>query len=71
MATQPELYNPEPYNYETFRRYMFKEDMHFRGGPEPGQMAPDFDLPTTDGRRFRLSAYRGERPLLIEFGSLT
>lgn len=68
MATQP---YPEPYNYDTFRRHMFKEDLHFRGGPEPGQLAPDFDLPTIDGARFRLSEYRGQRPVLIEFGSIT
>lgn len=61
----------EPYNYDTFRRHMVKEDMHFAGGPEPGQLAPDFDLPTVDGGRFRLSDYRGKQPLLIQFGSGT
>jgi hypothetical protein len=39
-----------PYNYDTFRRHMMQEDMHFRGGPEPGQLAPDFDLPKEDFR---------------------
>jgi hypothetical protein len=61
----------EPYNYDTFRRHMVKEDLHFRGGPRPGAPAPDFDLPAIDGGRFRLSAHRGERPVLIEFGSIT
>jgi hypothetical protein len=61
----------EPYNYDTFRRHMFKEDMHFRGGPEPGHEAPDFDLPTVDGGRFHLAEYRGRGPVLIEFGSVT
>ena len=61
----------EPYNYDTFRRHMMQEHMHFRGGPEPGQTAPDFDLPTVDGGRFRLSEYRGKQPVLIEFGSIT
>jgi hypothetical protein len=48
----------ESYNYDTFRRHrrhMMKEDMHFRGGPEPGTIAPDFDLPSVQGGRFRLT----------------
>lgn len=60
-----------PYNYDTFRREMVKNDMHFRGGPEPGSFAPDFDLPTVVGGRFQLSEYIGQRPVLIEFGSIT
>jgi hypothetical protein len=61
----------EPYNYDTFRRHLVKEDMHFPTGPRPGEPAPDFDLPTVGGGRFRLSAHRGSRPVLIEFGSIT
>jgi hypothetical protein len=61
----------EPYNYDTFRRHMFKEDLHFRGGPVPGAIAPDFELPTIDGDTFSLSAYRNKKPVLIEFGSIT
>ena len=61
----------EPYNFDTFRREMVKKDMHFRGGPESGSFAPDFDLPTVVGGRFHLSEYRGQRPVLIEFGSIT
>ena len=61
----------EAYNYDTFRRHMMQEDMHFRGGPEPGRLAPEIDLPTADGGRFRLSEYCGKRPVLLEFGSIT
>ena len=61
----------ETYNYDTFRRHMVPEDLGFRGGPRPGEPAPDFDLPTVGGGRFRLSAHRGKRPVLIEFGSIT
>jgi hypothetical protein len=61
----------EPYNYDTFRRHMMKDDLHFRGGPAPGQVAPDFDLPTVEGGRFHLARHRGQRPVLIEFGSIT
>lgn len=61
----------ESYNYDTFRRDMVQKDMSFDGGPRPGELAPDFDLPMINGGRFRLSAHRGERPVLIEFGSIT
>jgi hypothetical protein len=59
------------YNYDTFRRDMVQADLSFEGGPRPGELAPDFDLPIIDGGRFRLSAHRGERPVLIELGSIT
>lgn len=59
------------YNYDTFRRKMIEMDMHFRGNPEPGSLAPDFDLPKVAGGRFHLSEYREQRPVLIEFGSIT
>lgn len=62
---------PEPYNYDTFRRHMMKEHMHFPGGPRPGEIAPDFGLSTVDDGRFRLSDWRGKRPVLIEVGSIT
>jgi len=58
-------------NYDTFRKHMFKEDRRFHGGPAPGQLAPDFDLPTVDGGRFRLSDYQRRLPVLIQFGSIT
>ena len=62
---------PETYNYESFRKEMVQKDLHFPGGPEPGQRAPDFDLPTVDGGRFRLSDHHGRQPVLIQFGSIT
>jgi hypothetical protein len=61
----------QPYNYDTFRRSMVDEDLRFSGGPGPGEPAPGFDLPTVGGGRFRLSAHRGVRPVLIELGSIT
>ena len=42
-----------------------------RGELEPGDVAPDFDLPALDGRsRVRLSSLRG-RPVALFFGSYT
>ena len=37
-----------------------------------GDPAPDFDLPTVDKTaRVRLSAFRGDRPVVLVFGSYT
>ena len=42
------------------------------GALEVGQAAPDFDLQTLDkSARIRLSSFRGERPVLLVFGSYT
>jgi peroxiredoxin Q/BCP len=32
---------------------------------EPGDVAPDFDLPGSDGRRYRLHDYVGKRTVVI------
>jgi hypothetical protein len=44
-----------------------------RGGDlSAGDMAPDFDLETTDhSQRVRLSDFRGDRPVVLVFGSYT
>lgn len=44
-----------------------------RGGRlAPGELAPDFTLPTVDNQsRVRLSQFRGERPIVLVFGSYT
>lgn len=46
--------------------------LHFtRTSVEPGELAPDFTLPRTDGRgTVTLSDFRG-RPLVLVFGSFT
>ena len=59
------------YRYDHFTRVLFMEDMAFSGGPQPGQQMPDFDLPTTDGRRVRKADLTGRRPLLLTFASVT
>jgi hypothetical protein len=40
-------------------------------GPKVGQPAPDFMLPGPDGKYLRMSEYRGDRPLVLVFGSFT
>jgi len=37
---------------------------------QPGALAPDFELESTEGERVRLSELRG-RPVLVHFGSFT
>ena len=47
--------------------------MHARAGAvNPGDLAPDFRLPTLDRKdTVRLSAFRGSRPVVLVFGSYT
>lgn len=41
-------------------------------GPRPGAEAPDFALPTHDGKStVRLSDFRGKKPVVLIFGSFT
>jgi hypothetical protein len=43
-----------------------------RGSLRVGDQAPDFDLPILDRtRQVRLSAFRGDRPVVLVFGSYT
>lgn len=60
------------YNYDTFTRSegagktkLFKEQL--RAGDE----APDFELTSLEGECVRLSSYRGQKHVLLEFGSIT
>ena len=59
----------EDYNFEHFRiRHMPAELL--RTGLPPGTPAPDFELPSTDGARIRLSELRGT-PVLLHFVTYT
>ncbi|MCC6740914.1 MAG: hypothetical protein IT452_17880 [Planctomycetia bacterium] len=43
-----------------------------RRAPAVGEPAPDFELPTVDGRsRIRRSTFAPGRPLVLNFGSFT
>lgn len=59
------------YAYRHFQRRLLLEDMAWRGGPQPGEPMPDFDLPMADGGRLRKADFVGIRPLLLSFGSVT
>lgn len=44
----------------------------FAEGPQLGDTAPEFELPTHDGKsKARLSASRGKKPVVLVFGSFT
>ena len=43
-----------------------------RTAPKVGDDAPDFSLPTLDGKQaFKLSQHKGDRPVVLIFGSFT
>ena len=62
----------DTYNYAAFSRSESagKSD-EFKISLRAGEEAPDFELPTPDGERVRLSALRGKKHVLLEFGSIT
>jgi len=71
--TVPDLQNViETYNYESFSRSEStgKAD-EFKNSLRAGEEAPDFELPTLEGERMRLSNFRGRKHVLLEFGSIT
>lgn len=41
------------------------------GGPEVGDPAPEFTLPTTGGTSLSLASFRGQKPVVLVFGSFT
>ena len=62
----------ENYNYESFTRSESAgKSNEFKGSLRAGEEAPDFELPTLEGGRIRLSALRDSKHVLLEFGSIT
>ncbi len=49
-----------------------REMMNDEGAPAIGELAPVFMLKSLDGRtEFELQSYRGEKPVILYFGSYT
>jgi cytochrome oxidase Cu insertion factor (SCO1/SenC/PrrC family) len=72
MAKPEPQPDPAGYNYAAFTRSESagKSD-EFRNTIRAGDEAPDFELATLEGERFRLSAFRGRKHVVLEFGSIT
>lgn len=61
----------ENYNFEHFKTKILLHDAQRTveaRGIEPGEVAPDFELPQVGGGSLRLSDLRG-RPTVLHFGS--
>src|ERR1700743_3452697 len=68
------MFGMKQYNYESFNGHnLLKEAARtgFRSGPKPGGKAPDFELPSLEGKKVRLSDFEGERNVVLTFGSAT
>ncbi|HTK95662.1 MAG TPA: deiodinase-like protein [Terriglobales bacterium] len=62
------------YNYERFTREMLTPEKFadaFDDAPGPGDRAPDFEARTLTGDRVRLSDFRGDKNVVLIFGSAT
>jgi hypothetical protein len=60
------------YNYESFSRSESAgKTTEFKNSLRADEEAPDFELPTLEGDRVRLSDCRGSKHILLEFGSIT
>jgi peroxiredoxin len=62
------MFGLSEYNYRRFRRGSV---VNFAEAPEPGEEAPDFELPSTGGQQFKLSDYKGKKNVVLTFGSAT
>ena len=58
------------YNYEHFTRDQLK-DFVKAGGPEAGDVAPDFSLRTIEGDKLALSDFEEHKNVVLTFGSAT
>src|SRR5512140_3348981 len=68
------MFGFQRYNYENFRKQTLMKHAArhlFGSGPEPGEKAPDFEGRTLDGDKVRLSDFRGEKNVVLTFGSAT
>ena len=68
------MFGSKRYNYESFSgQDLLKHAARtgFGSGPKPGEAAPDFELRTLYGEKVRLSDFKGEKNVVLAFGSAT
>ncbi|HJT89211.1 MAG TPA: deiodinase-like protein [Bryobacteraceae bacterium] len=67
------MFASKSYNYRSFTREQLRKELTGKRmkGPQAGDEAPDFELPSMDGERVRLSDYRGDKNVVLTFGSAT
>ncbi len=73
FVTLKDKLSNEEYNFEHFRTKHLLSDAQAtieKRGIQPGEMAPDFELPRVGGGTLRLSDMRG-KPVVLHFGSFT
>ena len=62
----------DTYNYRSFSRSSSEgKSNEFRNSLRVGDEALDFELPSLEGERVRLSDFRDNKHVLLEFGSIT
>ena len=66
------MFGSATYNYESFQKSELLKLMtgKFRG-PKPGERAPDFKARTLDGDKIKVSDFRGEKNVVLTFGSVS
>ena len=66
------MFGSGTYNYQNFRKSELLKLMQGRfRGPKPGDRAPDFKTRTLDGDKIKLSSFRGDKNVVLTFGSAT
>jgi len=62
----------DEYNYSTFTTSEARgKTKVFANVVHAGEEAPDFELPTLDGEMVKLSQFKGEKYVVLEFGAIT
>ena len=67
------MFGSKSYNYTSFDREQLRKELNGKQmkGPKAGEEAPDFELPSREGKKVRLSDYAGEKNVVLTFGSAT
>lgn len=61
----------EAYRYKHVSMGVLMHDFRFESGPAPGEAMPELDLTTTDRQTMSTLRWKGERPVLFVFGSVS